>query len=97
MLMISAAPMDRLLSEIRDVAGGQRRRAGMSLAVRRSVPVVQKMILTIATSATRSICRAAEVPPHTPSNSSPEFHFAMRGGGGVPSSESVTLNITSLP
>ncbi|WP_411755882.1 hypothetical protein [Sinorhizobium meliloti] len=37
---ISAATMDRLLSEVRAVArGGQRRRAGMSSAVRRSVPV----------------------------------------------------------
>lgn len=38
--MVSAATMDRLLSEVRTVArGGQRRRAGMSSAVRRSVPV----------------------------------------------------------
>ncbi|WP_037436745.1 integrase catalytic domain-containing protein, partial [Sinorhizobium fredii] len=40
LLTVSAATMDRLLSEIRVVArGGQRRRAGMSSAVRRSVPV----------------------------------------------------------
>jgi hypothetical protein len=40
LLMVSAATMDRLLSEVRVVArGGQRRRAGMSSAVRRSVPV----------------------------------------------------------
>jgi len=40
LLTISAATMDRLLSEVRAVAwGGQRRRAGMSSAVRRSVPV----------------------------------------------------------
>ncbi|APG86941.1 transposase (plasmid) [Sinorhizobium americanum CCGM7] len=40
LLMVSAATMDRLLSEVRTVArGGQRRRAGMSSAVRRSVPV----------------------------------------------------------
>ncbi len=41
LLMVSAATMDRLLSEVRVVArGGQRRRAGMSSAVRRSVPVL---------------------------------------------------------
>lgn len=40
LLAISAATMDRLLSQVRVVArGGQRRRAGMSSAVRRSVPV----------------------------------------------------------
>jgi hypothetical protein len=40
LLTISAATMDRLLSEVRAVArGGQRRRAGMSSAVRRSGPV----------------------------------------------------------
>lgn len=40
LLTVSAATMDRLLSEVRVVArGGQRRRAGMSSAVRRSVPV----------------------------------------------------------
>jgi hypothetical protein len=40
LLTISAATMDRLLSEVRVVArGGQRRRAGMSSAVRRSVPI----------------------------------------------------------
>lgn len=40
LLMVSAATMDRLLSEMRVVArGAQRRRAGMSSAVRRSVPV----------------------------------------------------------
>ncbi|WP_246505995.1 hypothetical protein [Mesorhizobium silamurunense] len=40
LLTISAATMDRLLSEVRAVArGGQRRRAGLSSAVRRSVPV----------------------------------------------------------
>lgn len=40
LLMVSAATMDRLLSGVRVVArGGQRRRAGMSSAVRRSVPV----------------------------------------------------------
>lgn len=37
---VSPATMDRLLAEVRVVArGGQRRRAGMSSAVRRSVPV----------------------------------------------------------
>ena len=37
---VSAATMERLLSQVRVVArGGQRRRAGMSSAVRRSVPV----------------------------------------------------------
>ncbi|TIP69870.1 MAG: hypothetical protein E5X53_34365 [Mesorhizobium sp.] len=37
---MSPATMDRLLAEVRVVArGGQRRRAGMSSAVRRSVPV----------------------------------------------------------
>ncbi|EHK55669.1 hypothetical protein [Allomesorhizobium alhagi] len=40
LLTISAATMDRLLSQMRVVArGGQRRRAGMSSAVRRSIPV----------------------------------------------------------
>src|SRR4051794_788077 len=40
LLTVSAATMDRLLSQVRVVArGGQRRRAGMSSAVRRSVPV----------------------------------------------------------
>ncbi|ASY61038.1 Mobile element protein (plasmid) [Sinorhizobium sp. CCBAU 05631] len=40
LLTVSAATMDRLLSEIRVVArGGRRRRAGMSSAARRSVPV----------------------------------------------------------
>ncbi len=40
LLTVSAATMDRLLSEVRVVArGGRRRRAGMSSAVRRSVPV----------------------------------------------------------
>lgn len=40
LLTVSAATMDRLLSEVRVVArGGQRRRAGMSSAVRRSVPI----------------------------------------------------------
>ena len=40
LLTVSAATMDRLLSPVRVVArGGQRRRAGMSSAVRRSVPV----------------------------------------------------------
>ncbi|APG93350.1 transposase (plasmid) [Sinorhizobium americanum] len=40
LLTVSATTMDRLLSEVRVVArGGQRRRAGMSSAVRRSVPV----------------------------------------------------------
>ena len=40
LLAISAATMDRLLSEVRLVArGGQRRRAGFSSAVRRTVPV----------------------------------------------------------
>jgi hypothetical protein len=40
LLAISAATMDRLLSPIRIVArGGQRRRTGLSSAVRRSVPV----------------------------------------------------------
>lgn len=40
LLTISAATMDRLLSQVRVVArGGQRRRAGMSSAVRRSVPI----------------------------------------------------------
>jgi hypothetical protein len=40
LLTISAATMDRLLSEVRVVArGGLRRRAGLSSAVRRSVPV----------------------------------------------------------
>jgi hypothetical protein len=39
-LAVSAATMDRLLSDIRLVArGGQRRRAGFSSAVRRAVPV----------------------------------------------------------
>ena len=39
-LAVSAATMDRLLSEVRLVArGGQRRRAGFSSAVRRAVPV----------------------------------------------------------
>ncbi|HEV2901019.1 MAG TPA: hypothetical protein VGX71_24885 [Pseudaminobacter sp.] len=37
---VSPATIDRLLTEVRSVArGGQRRRAGMSSAVRRSVPV----------------------------------------------------------
>lgn len=40
LLTVSAATMDRLLSEVRVVArSGQRRRSGMSSAVRRSVPV----------------------------------------------------------
>ncbi|WP_234842846.1 integrase catalytic domain-containing protein [Sinorhizobium meliloti] len=40
LLAVSPATMDRLLTEVRMVArGGQRRRAGMSSAVRRSVPV----------------------------------------------------------
>lgn len=40
LLTMSPATMDRLLAEVRVVArGGQRRRAGMSSAVRRSVPV----------------------------------------------------------
>ena len=40
LLTISAATMDRLLSKVRVIArGGQRRRAGMSSAVRRSVPI----------------------------------------------------------
>jgi len=40
LLTVSAATMDRLLSQMRVVArSGQRRRAGMSSAVRRSVPV----------------------------------------------------------
>ncbi|MER8880816.1 hypothetical protein [Mesorhizobium sp. M0684] len=40
LLTISAATMARLLSQVRVVArGGQRRRTGMSLAVRRSVPI----------------------------------------------------------
>ena len=40
LLAISAATMDRLLSEVRLIArGGQRRRAGFSSAVRRTVPV----------------------------------------------------------
>jgi hypothetical protein len=40
LLAVSPATMDRLLTEVRVVArGGQRRRAGMSSAVRRSVPV----------------------------------------------------------
>jgi hypothetical protein len=40
LLTVSAATMDRLLSPVRVVArGGQRRRAGMGSAVRRSVPV----------------------------------------------------------
>ena len=40
LLAVSAATMDRLLSDVRLVArGGQRRRAGFSSAVRRSVPV----------------------------------------------------------
>jgi hypothetical protein len=40
LLAVSAATMDRLLSEVRLVArGGQRRRAGFSSAVRRTVPV----------------------------------------------------------
>lgn len=40
LLAVSAATMDRLLTQVRVVArGGQRRRAGMSSAVRRSVPV----------------------------------------------------------
>lgn len=40
LLTVSPATMDRLLSEVRVVArGGRRRRAGMSSAVRRSVPV----------------------------------------------------------
>ncbi|MGX5851694.1 hypothetical protein ACWGTO_32295 [Mesorhizobium sp. PL10] len=40
LLTVSAATIDRLLTEVRLVArGGQRRRAGMSSAVRRSVPV----------------------------------------------------------
>lgn len=40
LLTVSAATIDRLLTEVRIVArGGQRRRAGMSSAVRRSVPV----------------------------------------------------------
>ncbi len=40
LLTVSAATMDRLLSEVRLVArGGRRRRTGMSSAVRRSVPV----------------------------------------------------------
>ena len=40
LLAVSPASMDRLLSEVRLVArGGRRRRAGFSSAVRRSVPV----------------------------------------------------------
>jgi len=40
LLRISAATMDRLLAEVRIVArGGRRRRAGLSSAIRRSVPV----------------------------------------------------------
>jgi len=40
LLAVSAATMDRLLSDVRPVArGGQRRRAGFSSAVRRTVPV----------------------------------------------------------
>lgn len=40
LLTVSPATIDRLLTEVRIVArGGQRRRAGMSSAVRRSVPV----------------------------------------------------------
>lgn len=40
LLTVSPATMDRLLTEVRIVTrGGQRRRAGMSSAVRRSVPV----------------------------------------------------------
>lgn len=40
LLSVSPATMDRLLTEVRIVArGGQRRRAGMSSTVRRSVPV----------------------------------------------------------
>jgi hypothetical protein len=40
LLAVSAATMDRLLSDVRLVArGGQRRRAGFSSAVRRSVPI----------------------------------------------------------
>lgn len=40
LLTVSAATMDRLLSDVRLVArGGQRRRAGFSSAVRRTVPV----------------------------------------------------------
>ncbi|RWA57789.1 MAG: transposase, partial [Mesorhizobium sp.] len=40
LLTMSPATMDRLLAEVRVVArGGQRRRAGMSSAVRRSVPI----------------------------------------------------------
>lgn len=40
LLAASQATIDRLLTEVRIVAqGGQRRRAGMSSAVRRSVPV----------------------------------------------------------
>ena len=40
LLTVSPATMDRLLTEVPFVArGGQRRRAGMSSAVRRSVPV----------------------------------------------------------
>jgi hypothetical protein len=40
LLVVSPATMDRLLSEVRVIArGGQRRRAGFSSAVRRTVPV----------------------------------------------------------
>ena len=40
LLAVSPATMDRLLSEVRVIArGGQRRRAGFSSAVRRTVPV----------------------------------------------------------
>ncbi|MER9883499.1 hypothetical protein [Mesorhizobium sp. M0118] len=40
LLTISAVTMDRLLSQVRVVArGGQRRRTGMSSAVRQSVPI----------------------------------------------------------
>jgi hypothetical protein len=40
LLAVSAATMDRLLAEVRVIArGGQRRRAGFSSAVRRTVPV----------------------------------------------------------
>ncbi len=51
LLTMSPATMDRLLSDIRAVArGGQRRRAGLSSAVRRDVPI-------------RTFAEAANLPP----------------------------------